>query len=382
MDVMTFVLPDFQIFAKPAGGRCNLNCSYCYYFEKQELYKGSGIMMMSDDMLELFTRQNIEASAGSDIMFSWHGGEPLVAGLDFFRRAVSLQKKYKPRGKIILNGIQTNATLITEQWGEFLGNEQFIVGVSLDGPEKYHDIFRKDHGRRGSFTSVMRGMEMLKKHRVTPEILCVVSNNNVHAPLELYDFFKSLGASFMTFLPLVKKVREGRSDVSSDSVRAVDFGRFLSEIFEVWLANDIGRVRVQIFEEALRTAFGQEHTLCIFRKVCGGVPVLEMNGDFYSCDHYVNSENLVGNIKDRSVAEMLESPRQKAFGENKQGSLPRYCLECEVLDMCNGECPKNRFISTPDGEPGLNYLCEGYRYFFSRCKPFVSEVARLWRVGD
>lgn len=379
---MTFVLPDFQVFVKPAGGRCNLNCSYCYYLEKQELCKGSGIIRMSDEILELFTRQNIEASGGSDIMFSWHGGEPLLAGLDFFRKAVSLQKKYNPRDRIILNGIQTNATLITGEWGEFLSNEQFLVGVSLDGPEKYHNIHRRDQGRRGSFSRVMRGMEILKRHHVNPEILCVVSNDNVHAPLELYDFFKSLGASFITFLPLVKKVGEKSTEVSSDSVRAVDFGKFLSEIFDIWLANDIGRVRVQIFEEALRTAFGQEHTLCIFRKVCGGVPVLEMNGDFYSCDHYVNSENLAGNISGRSVAEMLDSPRQKAFGQNKLVSLPQFCLECEVLDMCNGECPKNRFISTPEGETGLNYLCDGYRYFFNRCKPFISEVARIWRGSD
>jgi uncharacterized protein len=379
---MTFVLADFQVFAKPVGGRCNLNCSYCYYLEKQELHKRPGIMRMSDEMLDLYTRQNIEASGGSDIMFTWHGGEPLLAGLDFFRKAVNIQKKYKPHNRIILNGIQTNATLITEEWGEFFGNEQFLVGVSLDGPEKYHNIYRRGYGRKGSYSEVMSGLEILRSHNVTWEILCVVSNDNVHAPLELYDFFKSLGASFMTFLPLVNKVRKGSPEVSSDSVRAVDFGKFLSEIFDVWLSNDIGRVKVQIFEEALRTAFGQEHTLCIFRKVCGGVPVLEMNGDFYSCDHYVNSENLVGNISDRSVAEMLDSPQQKTFGQNKLVTLPRYCLECEVLDMCNGECPKNRFIITPDGESKLNYLCEGYRYFFSRCKPFVSEVARIWRGSD
>jgi uncharacterized protein len=209
-----------------------------------------------------------------------------------------------------------------------------------------------------------------------------VYKRQVCAPLEIYNYFREMGASFVTFLPLVQKISENRPEVSTDSVRAVEFGRFLADIFDAWLANDIGRVRVQIFEEALRTAFGQDHTLCIFKKVCGGVPVLEMNGDFYSCDHYVNSENLIGNIRDRSLADMLDDPRQKAFGRNKLISLPHYCLECSVLHMCNGECPKNRFISTPDGEAGLNYLCEAYRYFFEHCKPFVSEVARLWKNND
>jgi uncharacterized protein len=339
-------------------------------------------MRMSDEMLDLYTRQNIEASGGSDIIFSWHGGEPLLAGLDFFRKAVRMQKKYKPHGRDILNGIQTNATLITEEWGRFFSDEHFIAGISLDGPAKYHNRYRKDDGKMSSHADAMRGLEIVKKYNVTWEILCVVSNDNVHAPLEIYNYFKEMGAAFITFLPLVRKISESRQDISADSVRSVDFGKFLADIFDVWLENDIGRVRVQIFEEALRTAFGQDHTLCIFKEVCGGVPVLEMNGDFYSCDHYVNPENLIGNIRDKCIAGMLDDPRQMAFGRNKRESLPRYCLECGVLDMCNGECPKNRFISTPDGEPGLNYLCEGYRYFFEHCRPFVSEVARLWRGND
>jgi uncharacterized protein len=228
----------------------------------------------------------------------------------------------------------------------------------------------------------MRGVEILRRHRVPHEVLCVVSNNNVHAPLEVYRFLRDLGIEFVTFLPLVERKSRNSSEVTARSAGAAAFGRFLAEIFDEWIANDIGKIKVQIFEEALRTAFGQEHTLCIFKPVCGAVPAVEMNGDFYSCDHFVDGEHLIGNIMNRSLESLLDDPRQKAFGEAKKTTLPRYCLDCEVLDMCNGECLRNRFISAPDGEPGLNYLCDGYRYFFNHCRPFINEVARLWRKGS
>jgi uncharacterized protein len=333
---------------------------------------------MSDEVLDLYIRQHIEASTGKEIIFSWHGGEPTLAGLDFYRRAVDIQRRHKPSGRVILNGIQTNATLITDEWGKFFLDENFYVGISLDGPEHYHNICRTRGGGNGTFEEVMRGLEILKRYNVPHEFLCVVSNSNVSVPLELYRFFKGFGSSYITFLPMVEEAGKGSRKATPLSVRPMDFGKFLVAIFDEWIEEDIGKVKVQIFEEALRTAFSQGHTLCIFKPVCGGVPVVGMNGDFYSCDHYVKAEHRIGNIGETSLADMLDDPRQKTFGQNKRASLPRYCLECEVLDMCNGECPKNRFITAPTGEDGLNYLCEGYRYFFNHCRPFIDEVARLW----
>lgn len=372
---------EFQIFVKPVGARCNLACSYCYYLEKQDIVSSSTGAVMSNDILERYVRQHIEASTEPEIFFSWHGGEPTLAGLDFYMKAVEYQKKYKPSGSTIMNGIQTNATKITEEWASFFSREGFYVGLSLDGPEEYHNLNRTRADGKGTYEEVMRGLDVIRKHNVPHEFLCVVSNDNVHAPLEIYRFFRGLGAAYITFLPMVEKSEGSDGKASERSVRPLDFGKFLSAIFDEWIENDIGSLKVQLFEEALRTAFSQDHTLCIFKPVCGGVPVVEMNGDFYSCDHYVTPEHMIGNINDSPLAALLDHPRQKAFGQSKRDTLPRYCLECEVLDMCNGECPKNRFIMTPTGEPGLNYLCEGYRYFFNHCRPFVNEVARMWRSG-
>ncbi|MBE0679086.1 MAG: anaerobic sulfatase maturase [Bacteroidales bacterium] len=378
---MSSVFREFQVFVKPVGARCNLACSYCYYLENQDIVSSSPGGVMSDDILERYVRQHIEASTEPEIFFSWHGGEPTMAGQDFYMKAVEYQKRFKPEGSTVVNGIQTNATLITEEWGRFLSREGFYVGISLDGPEKYHSLNRTRRDGKGTFADVMRGLDVIRKHNVPHEFLCVVSSDNVHAPLELYRFFRGLGAAYITFLPMVGKAGGSNGKASSRSVSPLDFGKFLSAIFDEWIENDIGSLKVQLFEEALRTAFSQDHTLCIFKPVCGGVPVVEMNGDFYSCDHYVTPGNMIGNINDSPLAALLDHPRQKAFGQAKKDTLPRYCLGCEVLDMCNGECPKNRFITAPTGEPGLNYLCEGYRHFFNHCRPFVNEVARMWRSG-
>lgn len=372
---------EFQVFVKPVGGRCNLSCSYCYYLEKQDIARSATGRCMSDEMLERYIRQHIEASTEPDIFFSWHGGEPTLAGIDFFRKVVTIQEAFVPEGSTVRNGIQTNGTLITEEWGRFFSRENFYVGLSIDGSERYHNRNRTRVGGKGTFDEVMRGLEILKRYSVPYEFLCVVSNDNVHEPLEIYRFLKEQGASYITFLPLVEEDGKGSGRATPQSVRAMDFGKFLVAIFDEWIEEDIGIIKIQVFEEALRTAFRQEHTLCIFKCVCGGVPVVEMNGDFYMCDHYVDAEHRIGNIADLSLSEMLDHPRQKAFGEDKYRSLPYYCRECEVLDMCNGECPKNRFIETPDGEPGLNYLCEGYKHFFNHSLPFVLEVARQWN-GD
>jgi uncharacterized protein len=372
---------EFQVFVKPVGARCNLRCSYCYYPGCIQPPGVSGGQRMSDKVLEEYILQHIDAAGGSEVFFSWHGGEPTLAGIDFYRHAVSLEKRYAPPGCRIVNGIQTNATLIDDAWGRFLKEEGFYVGLSIDGPERFHNRNRLRADGGGTFADVMRGVEIVRKHGVPHEVLCVVNSSNVNSPLEVYRFFRSIGAEYVTFLPLVERKSRSSSEVTERSVIAADFGRFLAEIFDEWMSDEIGKIKVQVFEEALRTAFGQEHTLCIFKPVCGVVPVVEMNGDFYSCDHYVDDSHRLGNIMESSLAMLLDDPRQKAFGEAKKSALPRYCLDCEVLEMCNGECPRNRFITAPDGEPGLNYLCEGYKYFFNHCRPFVSEVARLWSAS-
>ena len=372
-------MDDFQVFVKPVGASCNLACSYCYYLEKAELFNESGINRMTDDLLELYIAQHIQASSEQTIFFSWHGGEPTLAGLDYFRRIVVLQKKHLPSNRSVLNGIQTNGTLLNEEWCQFMKKENFIVGISLDGPERFHSInrFRKDGNP--CFAEVLRGFQLLKLHEIPCEILCVVHDQNVQYPLEVYGFFKSLNVEFLTFIPLVERLSPKGDKISDRTVPAKAFGEFLCVIFDVWKTEDIGRVKVQIFEEALRLAFGLEHTLCIFKPVCGGVPVIEHNGDFYSCDHFVDTEHRIGNIGQTTLFELLENPQQKAFGQAKLDLLPEYCLKCEVRNMCNGACPKDRFIETPDGKPGLNYLCEGYKLFFNHCKPFIDEVAKIWK---
>jgi uncharacterized protein len=335
--------------------------------------------MMTDELLEKYIIQHIEASTEEEIGFSWHGGEPLLAGIDFFRKAVQLQRKYKPSGRIVLNGIQTNGTLLDEEWCRFLSAEGFIAGISIDGPGNLHNKYRCTAKKSPTIQQVLRGYELLQKHGVTTEILCVLNSDNVKFPLVVYDFFRQLGARFITFLPLVIQQSGSATGKSPESVPADEFGLFLKEVFDEWVEKDIGKIKIQIFEEAARTAFNQEHTLCIFKVNCGGVPVVEHNGDFYSCDHYADNEHFLGNIKSDSLAALLDSRKQKAFGKAKSSTLPLYCLECNVKEMCNGECPKNRFIKAPDGEPGLNYLCSGYKLFFTHCRPFVEAIRREWK---
>lgn len=302
-----------------------------------------------------------------------------MAGIDFYSKAVELQQKYKPEGKNISNGMQTNATLLNDEWCRFLSENCFTVGVSIDGPAKFHNLNRRTRNSKNTSDEVIKGFNLLKKYGITPEVLCVVNSANVKSPLEVYEYLKGLGPEYLAFLPLVEKDNNSSSGASANSVSAKEFGIFLSSIFDEWVEKDIGSIKIQIFEEAIRPAFGQAHTLCIFKTDCGGVPVVEHNGDFYSCDHYVNSEHLLGNIKDKSLSYFLDSKKQKEFGKAKSLTLPAYCKKCEVLAMCNGECPKNRFITTPDGEPGLNYLCEGYKYFFNHCRPFVEAISIAWK---
>jgi len=376
---MKTVSREFQVFAKPAGSACNLRCRYCYYLEKKKLYPDTDHFLMAYNILEEYIKQHIEASTESTINFSWHGGEPLLAGINFYRNVLRLQSSYNREGRRIVNGIQTNGTLLNEEWCRFFAEEGFIIGMSIDGPEEPHNKFRRTKDDRTTWHKVISGFQLLKKHGVIPEILCVVNSENVKNPLVIYDFFKHIGAKYITFLPLVEPETDSEGGVSRNSVPSEEFGHFLCEVFDTWVENDIGEIKIQVFEEVARTAFDQEHTLCIFKINCGGVPVVEHNGDFYSCDHYVDKDSLLGNIMDHSLTSFLESERQKLFGLSKSISLPEYCIECEVRAMCNGECPRNRFILTPEGEPGLNYLCKGYRCFFNHCRPFVEAIAEAWK---
>lgn len=334
---------------------------------------------MTDEILEEYILQHIEASTESVINFSWHGGEPLMAGIDFFRKVLKFQSSHKPEGKTIVNGIQTNGTLLNDEWCRFFAREGFVIGLSLDGPSELHDINRRTKDGMKTWQKVIDGFILLEKNNILPEVLCVVNAENVKQPLVVYRFLRELGAKYMTFLPLVERESGSSTGAGKSSVGSEDFGFFLSDIFDEWVENDIGEIKIQIFEEAARTAFNQEHTLCVFRENCGGVPVVEHNGDFYSCDHYVNSDNLLGNIKDHSLSYFLDSRRQKTFGLIKSATLPDYCKLCEVRSMCNGECPKNRFVVTPDGQAGLNYLCKGYRYFFNHIRPFVEAISDVWK---
>jgi uncharacterized protein len=313
------------------------------------------------------------------INFSWHGGEPTTLGLDYFRKIVELQHKHNPPNQRITNGIQTNGTLLDEDWCRFLAAEGFSVGLSLDGPQEMHDQYRVIKGQKPTHKQAMRGYKLLLQHRVPCDILCVVHAQNVQYPTQVYRFFKQIKAQYIEFLPLIEPQSDHESGVSPRTVPAEAFGNFLCTIFNEWIRQDIERIKVQIFEEAARTAFGQEHSLCIFRKTCGDVPVVEHNGDFFSCDHFVNAEHRLGNIQEAPLLNFLESPVQRAFGQAKWDSLPRCCQACGVLNMCHGGCPKDRILRTPDGEAGLNYLCAGYKQFFTHCQPFVANLSALWR---
>jgi serine-type anaerobic sulfatase-maturating enzyme len=367
----------YQIFAKPIGSLCNLSCDYCYYLKKQSLYPDEDSFLMPEDILEEYILQHIAACPDQVIPFSWHGGEPTLLGLGYFRRIVELQRKHQPSHRRIINGIQTNGTLLDEEWCRFLAAERFGVGLSLDGPQEMHDSHRLTKGGKPTHSQAMRGYELLRKHRIACDILCVVHSHNVNHAIEVYRFFKQIKATQIGFLPLVEPRAEIDGGVSPLTVPSEAFGAFLCAIFDEWMSEDIGQVNIQIFEESARAALGEEHTLCIFKKTCGDVPVIEHNGDFFSCDHFVDRQHHLGNIREGRLADLIESPTQRAFGQAKWDTLPRYCLECEVLNLCNGGCPKDRILRTPEGEAGLNYLCAGFKGFFTHCRPFLEELSAL-----
>lgn len=376
---MAAVPRSFQVFVKPAGGACNLACDYCYYLDRGPAALPDAPARMSEALLERYLSQHIAASPDAIVRFSWHGGEPAVLGLDYFQEIVALERRLAPPGRAVANGLQTNGTLLDDEWGRFLAAEGFSVGLSLDGPREIHDRHRRGGDGRGSFDRAMRGLEILRRHGVPTDVLCVVGAHSAARPLDAYRFFREIGATYVTFLPLVERRPELPGGVSPASVSPAAWGDFLCAVFDEWVERDIGRIKVQIIEEAARPAFGQEHSLCVFRPVCGDVPVLERNGDVFSCDHYVDEAHRLGNIAETALADLLESRAQRAFGRAKLETLPAVCRTCEVLEMCHGECPKNRFVAAPGGEQGLNYLCPGYKAFFTRVRPFVAAIAQAWR---
>jgi uncharacterized protein len=362
---------EFQIFAKPAGAVCNLDCHYCYYLKKRDLYPPASGCRMSDDVLENYIRQHFAASPAPTVSFSWHGGEPIVLGLDYFRQIVALQRRHCPPGRSVFNGVQTNGILLDEDWCRFFALEGFSVGLSLDGPADLHDCYRLTRGHEPSHARAMRGYELLRRYAVATDILCVVHDQNVRRPLDVYRFFKEIGVRFLGFLPVVEPLPEAPGGIGPHTAPAEVFGEFLCAVFDEWRPGDAGRIAVQIFEEASRPLRGMDHSLCIFRETCGDIPVVEHTGDFYSCDHFVDPQHRLGNIRETALVDLLESPAQLAFGQAKRDSLPRYCRECPVRAMCNGGCPKDRFVLTPDGEPGLNYLCPAFRRFFAYSRRYL-----------
>jgi len=367
--MQTIAPPAFHVMIKPRGPICNLDCAYCYYLRKERLYPNSDFRM-TDALLEEFTRQYIQAQRVPEVIFGWQGGEPTLMGLDFFRRAVELQHKYHRPGMRILNALQTNGTTLSDEWCRFFREHDFLVGLSLDGPRGLHDAYRVDKGGRPTFDRVMTGLHLLKKHNVEFNILTCVHAVNAEHPLEVYRFLRDeAGARFIQFIPIVERdnktgFQEG-TKVTERSVTGQQYGDFLVTVFDDWVRRDVGCVFVQIFDVALAAWLGQPPGLCIFEETCGTALALEHNGELYACDHFVEPRYRLGNIQETPLIELVGSERQRQFGLAKRDTLPRYCRECEMRFVCNGGCLKNRILRTPDGEPGLNYLCEGYKAFFT-----------------
>ena len=393
----------FHLLAKPTGATCNLDCKYCFFLSKGNLYPNERTRM-SDDVLEEYIQQRLAQRDEPEINIAWQGGEPTIMGLEFFRRSVSLVAKHRKPGQQVLYTIQTNGLLIDEEWCTFLKEHNFLVGLSIDGPKEMHDAYRVDKQGGGSFHRVLRAWELLQRHEVDCNVLCTVHSANAEYPLEVYRFFRDyLQAKFIQFIPIVERATEdllptanqgwgersgGRrplyrqqGDLVTDrSVKSAQFGRFLCDVFDEWVLRDVGTVFIQTFDVALGSWVGQ-HNLCIFSPTCGNALALEHNGDLYSCDHYVEPDYLLGNIKETPLLELVASDKQIKFGQDKFDRLPQYCRDCEVLFACFGECPRNRFISTPDGEPGLNYLCAGYKKFFKHIDAPMQTMASLIRQG-
>jgi uncharacterized protein len=391
----------FHILAKPTGAICNLDCKYCFFLSKQSLYAGSKFRM-ANDTLEAYIKQVIESQRTPLITIAWQGGEPTLMGLDFFRHASTLAQKYLPQGVTLEHTIQTNGILLDQEWCDFLRENNFLVGLSLDGPREMHDVYRVDKSGAPTFPKVMQAARLMQERNVEFNVLCTVHDANVDHPLKVYRFFRDeLKTHFLQFIPIVERTtpemlpiaNEGWGDrnrhrplytqngelVTERSVKPEQWGQFLIAIFDEWVANDVGDMFIQLFESAVASWMGLPASLCIFAETCGNALALEHNGDLYSCDHFVEPNFRLGNIKEQHLLQLVASDQQRQFGNAKRDTLPRYCRECEVRFACNGECPRNRFIHTPDGEPGLNYLCSGYKAFFKHIDRPMKIVADLLR---
>ncbi len=394
--------PAYHLLAKPTGAVCNLDCQYCFFLSKEMLYPGSRFRM-ADELLEAYIKQLVESHRVPEVTVSWQGGEPTLMGLDFFRRSVELAEQYKKPNQLITYTMQTNGTRLDDEWGAFLKEHNFLIGLSVDGPRELHNTYRVNKGGQGSFDQVMRGWEFLQKHQVEFNILCTVHAANADHPLEVYRFFRDdLGAQFVQFIPIIERatpemlplankgwgetetgkrplyIQDGHM-VTHRSVKPKQYGNFLITIFEEWVRRDVARVFVQIFDVSLAHWVGEPPGLCIFQETCGLALALEHNGDLYSCDHFVEPNYLLGNIQDTHMIELVASDQQRRFGLDKRDTLPRFCRECEVRFVCNGGCPRNRFLKTDDGEPGLNYLCAGYKLFFNHVDQPMRIMADLLR---
>lgn len=376
------------VMLKPAGAHCNLACKYCYYLEKNNLYQNTPRHLMSDEMLEQFTREYIEAQTMPQVLFTWHGGEPLMRSIDFYKKALALQKKYA-HGKQIDNVIQTNGTLLTDEWCEFFAKNHWLVGISIDGPQEYHDHYRVTPAGKPSWEKVMQGISLLKKNRVEWNAMAVVNAYNAEHPLEFYHFFRDNGCQYLQFTPIVERLTEhedGRTlasladdreiPLADASVTPQQWGNFLCTIFDDWVRHDVGKTFVEIFDCTLANWMGVLPGICAYSKECGHAGVMEHNGDVYSCDHFVFPEYKLGNIREQSLIDMLYGEKQQAFSRLKHTSLPRQCKECDMEFACHGECPKNRFEKDKYGEPGLNYLCQGYYQYYTHVAPYMDFMKR------
>jgi uncharacterized protein len=393
----------FHIMVKPIGPKCNLDCQYCFYLEKEMLFGSGERWKMDDAVLEAYVKRYIEAQPADPVTFAWQGGEPTLCGVEFFEKVVRWQKQYGG-GRQIDNAFQTNATLLDDEWGAFLKRENFLVGISIDGPAELHDAYRVTRNGKGTFDEVMRGIEVMKKHKVDFNTLTCVNRANQGHGADVYAFLKGIGSRYMQFIPIVERLPDKEAKelglshstppkfaeedenldapVTDWSVQPKAYGRFMWSIFKRWVQQDVGRIYVQLFDVALGKWANIPGGLCIFAEECGRAMALEHDGSLYSCDHFVYPAYKIGNIKEQSMAQMADSPQQEAFGRAKRETLPKYCRECEVRFACNGGCPKQRFLLTPEEEPGLNYLCSGYRFIFGKMDPYMKVMAELYQGGN
>ena len=388
MSIATPFARPIYVMAKPAGATCNLACRYCYYLEKKNLYKNSAQQMMSDELLERFIREYSQSVTTQEIFFTWHGGEPLMRSQSFFEKVIRLEQRYAG-GRWVVNSIQTNGTLLTDEWCEFFHKNGWLVGISIDGRQEYHDAYRKTRAGKGSWEKVMQGINLLNKHGVEWNALAVVNRKNGDDPVGFYRFFKEIECKYLQFTPVVERLfphDDGRTLASADegeenaltdfSVTPEQWGGFLCQLFDEWVRKDVGVLSVQLFEATLANWAGITPGVCTMSRSCGHAGVMEWNGDVFSCDHFVFPQYKLGSLKQHSLVEMMYSPQQKAFGNRKMEGLPTQCKKCQWLFACNGECPRNRFCQTKDGEKGLNYLCEGYKKFFLHVSPYMEYMKK------